>query len=317
MIKKILIGLSLFLVASIFGVIYIKSLLLPVSNETTEIDFLIPKGSSVSLIGRNLEKERLIKSALAFKFLVQVSNSQNKIQAGEFQLPKNLALPQIVEKLKKGPTELWVTIPEGLRREEVVIKFATALNKDEDFIAEFLSLTNDKEGYLFPDTYLFPKAATTAQIVTKLTSTFNKRVVDVTREQLIMASMLERETFSDSEKPIVAGILYKRIKNGWPLQVDATLQYAKDSAKFKTVTTANKYWEPIFSLDKELNSLFNTYKHLGLPPSPIASPGLVSINASIAPEESDYWYYIHDNDGKIHFSRTLEEHNSNIQKYLN
>ncbi len=317
MIKKILIGLGLFLVASIFGVMYVKSLLLPVSNETTEIDFLIPKGSSVSLIGRNLEKEGLIKSALAFKFLVQVSNSQNKIQAGEFQLPKNLTLPQIVEKLKKGPTELWVTIPEGLRREEVVIKFATALNKDEDFIAEFLSLTKDKEGYLFPDTYLFPKAATTAQIVTKLTSTFNKRVVDVTREQLIMASMLERETFSDSEKPIVAGILYKRIKNGWPLQVDATLQYAKDSSKFTAVTTANKYWEPIFSLDKELNSLFNTYKHLGLPPSPIASPGLVSINASISPEESGYWYYIHDNDGKIHFARTLEEHNSNIQKYLN
>lgn len=313
--KLLLLLILLILIISIF---YIRNLFLPVSEDASKVDFMINKGSSVSLIGKNLEKGGLVKNAIAFKFYVQITNSQNKIQAGEFELNKNLSIAQIVEKLKKGPTEIWVTIPEGLRREEVTIKFATTLNKTKDdaFVTEFLSLTKDKEGYLFPDTYLFPKAATATQIVNKLTTTFDKKVTDITREQLIMASMLERETFEDSEKPIVAGILYKRIENDWPLQVDATLQYAKDSTKYKVPSIESKYWEPIFSSDKELNSAFNTYKNLGLPPSPIASPGLTSINASISPETSNYWYYIHDDEGKIHFAKTLEEHNANIRKYL-
>lgn len=302
--SKLLIAIiSIVLFFTISG-FYIKNLFLPVSNDAKSVDFLIPKGSSVSIIGKNLEKAGLIKNATVFKFYVQISNSQNKIQAGEFELSPNLSLSQIITELKKGPKEIWVTIPEGLRREEVATKFASILNKDQKFISEFLQLTIDKEGYLFPDTYLFPRSATAVQIVNKLTTTFNQKVEDVTYRQLIIASMLERETFADTEKPIVAGILYKRLENDWPLQVDATLQYVKGN------------WEPIYSIDKEIKSAFNTYKNLGLPPSPIANPGLSSILAAISPEESDYWYYIHDNDAKIHYARTLEEHNLNINKYL-
>ena len=296
--SKFLIISLLFLLVLISLIFYIRQAFLPVSNDDKSIDFIIPKGSSVSIIGKNLEKAGLIKNAIVFKFYVQVTNSQNKIQAGEFQLASSFTLSQILDKLKKGPSEIWVTIPEGLRREEIATKFTTTLAKDEEFTKEFLTLAKDKEGYLFP------KTATATQIVNKLTSTFNKKISDVTYKQVIMASMLERETFADSEKPIVAGILYKRIKNDWPLQVDATLQYIKGE------------WEPVYSIDKELNSPFNTYKNLGLPPSPISNPGLSSIEAAISPEESDYWYYIHDNDAKIHFARTLEEHNANIAKYL-
>lgn len=315
MIKKLFVVLFLLALSVLFGSFYIKSQFKPVSSDDKQIAFLINKGSSVSLIGNNLEKSGLIKNSIAFKFYVQLTNSTNKIQAGEFELSPNLSLTQILEKLKKGPTEIWVTIPEGLRREEIANKFALALNKNEEFVAEFLNLTSGKEGYLFPDTYLFPKAATATQIVTKLTTTFNKKVGDATFAQIIVASLLERETFADSEKPIVAGILYKRINNEWPLQVDATLQYAKDTAKCKNNLDC-KYWEPIYSEDKELKSAFNTYKNLGLPPSPIANAGLSSIEASINPESSEYWYYIHDDRGKIHFAATLEEHNQNISKYL-
>jgi len=283
---------------------YVKTLFLAPSSETKQIDFMINKGSSVSLIGKNLEKAGLIKNSIIFKFYIQLTNSQNKIQAGEFQLSPNLSLIQIVDTLKKGPAEIWITIPEGLRREEIATKFTNILNKDEIFTKEFLNLSAGKEGYLFPDTYLFPKTATAAQIVNRMIATFNQKIKEVTYNQVIMASMLERETFSDSEKPIVAGILYKRIQNNWPLQVDATLQYIKGN------------WKPVFSIDKELKSPFNTYKNLGMPPSPISNPGLSSILAAISPEESEYWYYIHDNDGKIHFAKTLEEHNSNIRKYL-
>jgi UPF0755 protein len=302
--SKFLIISLLFLLVLIFLIFYIRQAFLPVSNDDKSIDFIIPKGSSVSIIGKNLEKAGLIKNAIVFKFYVQVTSSQNKIQAGEFQLASSFTLSQILDKLKKGPSEIWVTIPEGYRREEIATKFATTLAKDEEFTKEFLSLTKDKEGYLFPDTYLFPKTATATQIVNKLTSTFNNKISDVTYKQVIMASMLERETFADSEKSIVAGILYKRIKNDWPLQVDATLQYIKGD------------WKPVYSIDKELKSPFNTYKNLGLPPSPISNPGLSSIEAAISPEESEYWYYIHDNDAKIHFAKTLEEHNANIAKYL-
>lgn len=288
----------------IFFVLYIKNLFLPVSSDTKAVDFMVNKGASVSQIGNNLQKAGLIRSNVAFKFFVQVTNSQNKIQAGEFQLSPNLSLSQLVNELKKGPKEIWVTIPEGLRREEIAIKFATALSKDQKFVDDFMDFTEGKEGYLFPDTYLFPKTASVSQIVNKLESTFDSKVKNATKEQIIMASLLERETFADSEKPIVAGILYKRLKNDWPLQVDATLQYIKGD------------WKPVYSIDKELNSPFNTYKNLGLPPAPISNPGFSTIEASINPEESEYWYYIHDNSGKIHFAKDLVEHNQNINKYL-
>lgn len=316
MIKKLLIGFALLLVALVVSGIYVKGLLLPASNDNNQVDFLIPKGTSVSLIGRNLEKEGLIKSATAFKIFVQLTNSQNKIQAGEFVLSPNLSLTQIVNELKKGPKEVWVTVPEGLRREEIALKFKDSLVKDDTFLQEFLKLTLDKEGYLFPDTYLFPKTASATQIVTKLSSTFETKVKEVTFEQVIMASMLERETFADSEKPIVAGVLYKRLKNGWPLQVDATLQYAVANSKCQITNYKCDYWEQVAISNKTINSPYNTYENLGLPPAPIANAGQTSINAAINPEESDYWYYIHDNDGKIHFAKTLEEHNQNITKYL-
>lgn len=314
--KKIFILIFLISVSSIVAIFFVKNLTTPVSNDTKNQDVLITKGSSVTQIGNKLEKAGIIRSGLVFKFYVQLTNSQNKIQAGEFQLSPSSNLFEIVERLKKGPSEIWVTIPEGLRQEEIALRFSTTLNKDQAFITEFINLTSSKEGYLYPDTYLFPKTATAQQIVNKLLSTFDQKVEDITYDQLIMASLLERETFSDQEKPIVAGILYKRLKNDWPLQVDATLQYAKDNLKYSSVNINNKYWEPAFAIDKEINSLYNTYKNLGLPPSPISNPGISTINASIDPQDSEYWYYIHDNSGKIHYARDLSEHNANINKYL-
>lgn len=317
MFKKILFPFIFVLILLFVGVFFVKQSFLPVSSDNTPIDFLITKGSSVSLIGNNLYKEGIIKNPTVFKFYVQLTNSQSKIQAGEFSLSKSLSLTQILEELKKGPKEIWITIPEGLRREEIALKFTNSLGKDDDFLNEFLSLTVGKEGYLFPDTYLFPKSISASAIVTKMQQTFDKKIGDVGYNELIMASLIERETLGDSEKPIVAGILYKRIDNDWPLQVDATLQYAKANTICKTQVKDCKYWEDVYIIDKEIYSTYNTYKNLGLPPTPISNPGLSSINASKSPEKSDYWYYIHDSKGLIHFGKSLEEHNSNIRKYLN
>jgi len=192
-----------------------------------------------------------------------------------------------------------------LRHEEIASKFKQALKKDSLFEEEFIEKSSDKEGYLFPDTYLFPKTATTEKIIEKMTSTFEEKVgYDITYEQLIIASIIERETKGQEEKPVVAGIIFKRLKNNWPLQVDASLQYV------------NGNWKQISPSDKEINSLYNTYKYQGLPPGPICNPGLSSIEAVINPLDSEYWYYLHEDNGVIHYASSLEDHNANIRKYL-
>ncbi len=189
------------------------------------------------------------------------------------------------------------------------------MDKDTAFISEFLRASESKEGYLFPDTYLFPKEASASSIVAKMVGTYNNKTKNLknqsgltNKDAVILASLIERETKTNEERPMVAGIMLNRLNAGMPLQIDASVQYA--------VGTAKDWW-PILTLDDiSTVSPYNTYKNKGLPPAPIANPGLSSLEAAFAPEDSDYWYYIHDPDGVIHYARTLAEHNSNIAKYL-
>ncbi len=300
----------------------------PVSGKTEMQDFLIVRGASAGQIANKLHGDGLIKSPLAFKIYVQVTNKQNKIQAGEFRLSPSFSLQRIVEELESGPTEVWVTIPEGFRREEIAKRFASVLEKDEQFTVDFLNVTQGQEGLLFPDTYLFAKEASPSAVANKLRSTFDSKLsakmrqdiaeLGYTMNQVVtMASIVERETLTGGERPVVAGILYKRLRAGWPLQADATLQYAVANAKCQMPNAkCENWWQTPTSADKEINSAYNTYRSGGLPPGPIANPGLSSLEAAIYPEDSPYWYYIHDRSGKIHYAVTLEEHNENIRRYL-
>lgn len=277
-----------------------------VSNDKNFKDFLIIRGSGASQIGNKLQKEGLIKNSLTFKIYTQATGAAGRIQAGEYRLTPSMSLPEIVNQLKRGPVEIWVTIPEGLRRDEVATRFANSLGKDETFEREFLAFSEGEEGYLFPDTYLFSKTASASAIVNKMARTFDGKTsgMDLTRDQVILASLIERETKTAEERPIVAGILVNRLGIGMALQVDATIQYAKGN------------WEPVTSADKKINSPYNTYKFAGLPPGPIASPGLSSLQAAANPADTDYFYYLHDSKGKIYYARTLAEHNENIRRYL-
>jgi UPF0755 protein len=301
-----------------------------VSADETLRDFVIPKGSAASVIGMQLFDQHLIKNALAFKIYVQVTGKSGQIKPGEYQLSANLSLPGIVAKLIKGPSELWVTVPEGLRREEIPGRFVESLGiKDSaGFTDQFLSLTEGKEGYLFPDTYLFPRDVTAQVAVNKMLTTFDKKVdakmqADaaasgrILDEVITLASLVERETKTDAERPVVAGILLKRLEIGMPLQVDATIQYVLSSAQC-LVPSASKcnWWPEVLLDDRKIKSPFNTYLNAGLPPSPIANPGLSSIKAAIYPADTSYLYYLHDKDGLIHYASSLEEHNRNIQKYI-
>ena len=302
----------------------------PVSTDESLQSFIIPKGYSASQIGNKLENQNLIKDSLAFKIYVQATSKSKKIQAGEYLLAPNFSLFKIVNKLTSGPVEEWVTIPEGLRREEVVEKYINVLKRDkadaEVFRQDFLALTSGKEGFLFPDTYLYPKTVSASIVVNKMLSTFDNKIstqmeADISAseyslEQVItLASIIERETRKDEERPIVAGILFNRLDIGMGLQTDATVQYALATTECRVGTTCN--WWPILAReDMGINSSYNTYKYAGLPPAPIANPSLSSISAVIYPTDSSYLYYLHDGDGKIHYAKTLEGHNENIRKYL-
>ncbi|KKR56175.1 hypothetical protein A2434_00440 [Candidatus Woesebacteria bacterium RIFOXYC1_FULL_41_14] len=287
----------------------------PVSESEKLEYFIIAKGASASQIGNKLESAGLIKSALAFKLYVQFTGQSGKLQTGEFRLTPSHSLFQTVDSLFKGPIELWVTIPEGLRREEIAQKIAASLDKDNSFIVDFLQASEGEEGYLFPDTYLFPRDVAAPTVVKRMTDTFDSKTEDLENRSglsfekaIVLASIIERETKTDQERPVVSGILIKRLNSGWPLQTDAAVQYA--------VGTSKEWW-PILTLDNlSAGSPYNTYKYQGLPPTPIASPGLSSIRGVLNPTESEYWYYIHDTKGQIHYAETLEEHNANIARYL-
>ena len=332
--KKILIPgillLALF-ISLMGGVFWWKWNSRPISDDKTPIRIVIPRGRSASQVAQELYKKGLIRSPFVFKFYVQLTGKTKNIQAGEFQLSPNLSIPEILEVFSKGPLQLWVTVPEGLRREEIAGRFIEGLEMQgaqaETFGQEFLESSEGKEGFLFPDTYLFPRNATASAIVKVMNQTFEKKIDDELRgviaksdftleETITLASIIERETKTSEERPIVAGIFMNRIDIGMGLQADATVQYAVASERC-TVDSGQCNWWPILTKeDLAIDSPYNTYKFKGLPPAPIANPGLSSIKAAIYPEDSDYFYYLHDPGGKIHYAKTLSEHNENVRKYL-
>lgn len=287
-------------------------------DKSTQI-FVISSGESVRTIASKLKSEKLIKDPVGFFLFVKLKGYEESIQAGDFRLSPSLSVAGIVEELTHGTLDVWVTILEGWRSEEVALKIAQELSIPEQ---EFLKFTH--EGYLFPDTYLFPKDASGAAVATLMENNFETRVTPEIRqaienenitlhEGITLASIVEREGRSDVDRPLIAGILLKRLREGWPLQVDATLQYALG------YQSSEKIWwkKSLTNEDKEIDSPYNTYQHTGLPPAPISNPGLSAIRAVAYPVESDYWYYLHDEKGQVHYAATLEEHNVNISEYLN
>lgn len=306
------------------------------SRDSSTHEFLIVRGEPLQKIARRLEQEGLIKNELAFRLHVQVKGYQKEIKAGDYRLSPDLSLQQIILTLLQGPKELWVTYPEGLRREEIASRTIKTLEiKDAEvktFWERFMKASENEEGYLFPDTYLFPRDVTAEKVVAKLRATFDSKISEQMQQDLkgqsrtlaeaiILASIIERETNTGEERPVVAGILLKRLEIGMSLQADATLQYvtACSHLLFKPgqiPLNVDCWWEQPTVEDKKAQSPYNTYLAQGLPPGPISNPGLEAIKAAIYPKKSDYLYYLHGKDGKIRYGRTAEEHTQNIQKFL-
>lgn len=320
--KRLLKPLLVLLVVLVVAFVWFKEGSLPVdSNNPEPTIFVVQKGSSVSTIARSLENEKLIRSRLVFYLLVKAKGLEKRIQYGDFRLTRQMSAGEIANELTHGTTDVWVTIIEGIRTEEIAAILSKELNIPESV---FLQEAVNKEGYLFPDTYLLPKTISAAEVVKTLEDNFYQKVDKTVQEKLfsqnlsleeavILASLLEREAQSLEDKQMVAGILLNRLAINMALQVDATVQYALGYSSVEQT-----WWKKNLTTDDlKVESPYNTYLYPGLPVSPIANPGLESIQAVAEPIESDYLYYLTDNNGLMRYAKTHEQHINNIAKYLN
>ena len=289
------------------------------------VNFDIPTGSNSRTIAKRLAAEKLIRSEFAFRLVVRHRGIGKRLQAGTYTLRRNMALSEILDEFEKGQVTLvsW-TVPEGLTRIAIaelweVGGFGTAAAFRDAF--ETTSLLEkygleDKtvEGYLFPNTYKFAKGTTAEKVVEMMLAEFKNRWIETfdeeasnlgrTRHEIVtLASIIEKEAQLNSESPRISSVFHNRLKRGWRLQADPTVLYALENPK-RLLTKA----------DLNVDSPYNTYVYKGLPPGPIANPGIDSIIAALRPEETAYLYFVAVGDGKHHFSKTLSEHNRMVRK---
>lgn len=317
-----------YFVASILAIIivtpfvisqFIKFQSRPVSSESKSPDvvFEIREGDTATTVAKGLKDKNLIRSDTAFRFYLKSNNLEKNIHIGYFKLSPSMTFAEIAETFKgSGSQDVRVLIPEGFRNEEIARRLFRQLNLPEK---DFLSLA--KEGYMFPDTYDFRVDASAEDIVDVMLKTFNSKASSAIQasdselsetEIITLASIVEKESRTDADRPIIAGILLNRLEIGQGLEVDATLQFLLGEGE-------NGWWahDSIELVEaKNIDSPYNTYKYQGLPPSPINNPGLKSVQAVLNPQSSDYYYYLHEADGTPHYAETYEQHQANIANYL-
>lgn len=265
----------------------------------------IDKGASLSKISQELKSEGIIKTEWPFNFLARISGKQKKIQSGDYYFKEPVSAFGVLARLVSGDSRIdpvRVTIPEGNSSREIPDFFVSFENFDKE---EFLKISKNEEGHLFPDTYLFAPSVSASDVVKIMEENFNKKAGAIKYEDLIMASIIEKEVPESEDRRIVSGILWKRIEIGMPLQVDAVFPYILGEKK--SVITLR---------DLKIDSPYNTYLNKGLPPGPITNPGLDAIEAAKNPKKSSYLYYLSDKSGKTHFAATFEDHLINKNKYL-
>lgn len=272
------------------------------------------------LVADKLQSTGFVKSRAVAGLLLGLQ----KYPAGGYELSKSMNVFEVASVLKAGPRLLWVVVPPGWRREQIAEKLQLKFQWTDKDTQDFLSFP---EGEYFPDTYLIPRGASGEpfaasqgkQIGARMIANFNEKFaaflprflkLNIRNDTALkIASLLQRESGGD-DMPLIAGIIWNRLDRGMGLKIDATVQYAKGKV-------GDQWWAPVSVSDySSVDSPYNTYLHKGLPPGPIASPGLAAIAAVLNPTETDCLYYIHDRLGQIHCSPTYEGHLKNIGQYL-
>lgn len=285
-------------------------------KDNTPKIFIIEQGQGVRAVAKNLKDQGLIKDPIVFFLLTKKLGLDNKIEAGDYRLFPSMSAFQIATGLTHGTLDIWITVPEGQRAGEIA---DTLKEKMPNYDPSWEKDLEQKEGYLFPDTYLFPRDADINTIISIMTKNFDDKYATLDTggtklgktEIVTLASLIEREAKHDTDRPIVASVIHNRLNLGMKLDIDATIQYALGYQ-----SDEKRWWKSALSAaDLKLDSDYNTYLIAGLPPSPISNPGLASLEAAVNPASTDYLYYITDGNGVNHYAKTFEQHEANIKKY--
>lgn len=327
----ILVGVVAALITCSFLLLLLVQIYLPYKGyEEPHQLIVIQRGSTVPQIARILESRGIVRSPLLFEWYARLIQRPLVLQAGEYRFEGPMALPSVTEKLSNGLVHHYrVTIPEGLIMDEIAERFVAQgfgtrekfleAMKRTDLISDLDGLAEDNlEGYLFPDTYFVTRDMTEQQMVHGMVANFQKawtperlkraEELDLTtREVITLASLIEKETALSSERSLVSAVFHNRLRRNLKLACDPTVIYA--------VKLVKEYDGVIHQSDLELDSPYNTYLYPGLPPGPIANPGLESIDAALYPAQVDYLYFVSTNDGKHLFSTNYRDHNRAVAEY--
>ena len=299
------------------------------ADDEKHVQVKIREGSSTAEIAEKLSEKGVIKSPLRFRILARLRGYDDKFRPGAYTFTTGMEDDEVFAKLLTGEKRLVrFTIPEGFGVKEIAERLASLdLVDKEDFLKEAADFTPydymrkrpnvfyAAEGFLFPDTYAVESDTEIAEIMELMARTLDDRLTKKMRTRaeemglsiydlITLASLVEREVRFPEDRPIVAQVLLKRLKLNMPLQTDATLQYLMDTPK-----------EEVSITDTQIDSPYNTYQHVGLPPGPIANPGMAAIEAVLHPSETEYLYFVADRRGHNHYAYTYEEHLNLVNQY--
>ena len=289
----------------------------------------IPPGTGTTAIGRRLIDAGIVRDEMTFRIAIWWTGQSRALQAGEYRFDRPVSPRDAIARLARGDVYARrITFPEGLTIEEMAALYESReFGNGADFVqaARNASLVRDidpaatdLEGYLFPETYQVPRGTAPAGLVRAMVDRFRAsydatlRALAAeqgftTRQVVTLASLIEKETGQAAERPIVAAVYRNRLRIGMGMQADPTVVYA--------MRKAGRYEGNIRRPDLQMDSPYNTYRHPGLPPGPIAAPGRASLEAAVMPASVPYLYFVSRNDGSHVFAETLDEHNRNVRQY--
>jgi UPF0755 protein len=330
--RRVLLGVGLALVATIGFAVWVGYTRLnqPFKGYKAPEQFVeIPPGTAAPEIGRTLVAAGVVSDELTFRLALRVGGKAGSLKAGEFRFDRAMTASEVIDKISRGDVYLrTVTFPEGLTIEESAAIFEKQqLGPASEFmkaaravelVKAFDAVAEDLEGYLFPDTYKVPRKISAAALVREMIAGFERnfgpglrqeaaaRGLSV-RQAVTLASLIEKETARPEERQVVSAVYSNRLRLGMALQADPTVIYG--------LRRAGRYAGNLTRENLAFDSPYNTYRYPGLPPGPIASPGRLSLEASVRPAAVDYLYFVSRNDGSHVFAATLDEHNRNVYEH--
>jgi len=303
------------LVVAVLAVIYVKKRTEQKGPLSDSIMVNIERGMSSQQVATVLVEDNVISNDLIFRILLKYHNVENKIKAGEYEFEPRVSMLEVMDKLLKGDVVYYkVTIPEGYTVGQVLY----VLSMNDKLSGEYEKTPS--EGMILPETYTFQKNEDRNFIINRAIQAMNAKLQEMWNnrddnlpyknmyELLIMASIIEKETSVDSERALVASVFVNRLRKGMKLQTDPSVIYALTEGKeeLKRLLTRK---------DLMIDNEYNTYRYVGLPPTPICNPGEASLYAAAHPADTEYLYFVANGDGGHNFAKSLREHNHNVANW--